>query len=110
MVLAGVGVAAIAAGAVMSFKVKGINDDINRQFAGQDYVTDVPALQQKISDGERYETWQWVGYGVGIAAMAGAATTFILSTRGSGAPEKPAVAIAPVLAPGGMGGVVQVRF
>lgn len=109
IVLAGVGVAAIAAGAVMSLKVKGINDDINGQFAGQDYVTDVPALQQKVSDGERYETWQWVGYGIGIAAMAGAATTFILSTRGS-TPEQPAVAITPVLAPGGMGGVVGLRF
>jgi len=109
-VLAGVGAAAVATGVYMSFKVKGVNDDINREFAGQGYVTDVPRLQQKISDGERYETWQWVGYGVGIAAVAGAATTFILSARGPAAAEQPAVAVAPVWSPDGMGGVVRVRF
>jgi hypothetical protein len=113
IVLAGVGVAAIVTGAVMSLKVKSINDDINREFAGQDYVTDGARLQQQLSDGARYETWQWVGYGVGVAAMAGAATTFILSARHGSAAEPAAqrtAEVAPALSPNGMGGVVRVRF
>jgi len=111
IVLAGVGVAAIAAGVVLSLKVKQTNDDINRQFAGMDYVVYDAQLQQKFTDGERYETWQWVGYGLGVAAMAGAVTTFILSggleSAGGGAH---AVNVAPSLSPDGAGGVVRVRF
>jgi hypothetical protein len=110
IVLVGLGVAAIAAGAYLSFKVQSIEDDINRQFAGEDYVTDVGRLQQQLADGKSYETWQWVGYGVGVAALAGAATTFILSTRTSGAPEHAALGIAPAFSPDGVGGVLRMRF
>jgi hypothetical protein len=110
IVLAGLGVAAIAAGAYLSLKVQSIEDDINREFAGEDYVTDVGRLQQQLSDGKSYETWQWVGYGVGVAALAGAATTFILSTRASGSPERAALGVAPALSPEGVGGVVRMRF
>jgi hypothetical protein len=110
IMLAGLGVAAIAAGVYLSLKVQSIEDDINREFDGQSYVTDVVRLQQQLDDGKSYETWQWVGYGVGVAALAGAATTFILSTRAPGSPERGAVAVAPALSPGGMGGLVRVRF
>jgi hypothetical protein len=114
IVLVGIGVAAIATGAYLGLKVKQTNDDINREFAGMDYVTDGAHLQQQLSDGERYETWQWVGYGLGIAAMAGAVTAFILSGgvagTGSGSPEHVAVDVTPALSPGGMGGVVRMRF
>ena len=110
IVLAGLAVAAIAAGVALSLKVQSIEDDINREFAGDDYVTDVGRLQQQLSDGKSYETWQWVGYGVGIAALAGAATTFILSTRSSGSPERAALGVAPAFSPEGVGGVVRMRF
>jgi len=110
IVLAGLGVAAIAAGVYLSLKVQSIEDDINREFAGEDYVTDVGRLQNQLSDGKSYETWQWVGYGVGVAALAGAATTFILSTRASGSPEHAALGVAPALSPDGVGGVLRMRF
>jgi len=118
IVLAAVGVVAIGVGAFLSYKVKSTNDAINNEFANQPYVTDEARLEQQISDGKSYETWQWVGYGVGVAAMAGALTTFILSgfsASGSAAPEQPAastpsVAITPTLSRGGAGGVLQVRF
>lgn len=111
IVLAGVGVAAVATGVVLSLKVKQTNDDINRQFAGMDYVVYDASLQQKFADGERYETWQWVGYGLGVAAIAGAVTTFILSGGlGSGAAEHAMIDVSPSLAPDGAGGVMRVRF
>jgi hypothetical protein len=114
VVLAGVGVAAIATGAFLSLKVKQTNDDINREFAGMDYVTDPAHLQQQLADGQRYETWQWVGYGLGVAALAGAVTTFVLSGgitgAGAGSAEHAALDVAPSLSPDGVGGVVRIRF
>jgi hypothetical protein len=114
IVLAGIGVAAIATGAYLSLKVRQTNDDINREFAGMDYITDPAHLQQQLADGQRYETWQWVGYGLGIAALAGAATTFILSGGltglGAGPGEHAALDVAPSLSPDGVGGVMRMRF
>ena len=90
---------------------KQANDDINAQFAGKDYVTDGAALQRQIADGERYETWQWVSYGVGVAALAGAVTTFVLAGGLHGGPADHAlVDVTPALSPDGAGGVVRVRF
>jgi hypothetical protein len=112
--LAAVGVAAVGAGVFFSLKVKSMNDAINQEFAGQDYVTDPVHLQQQIADGKSYETWQWVGYGVGIAALAGAATTFLLgggfAGSGSAAAEHAAVTVTPALSPDGAGGLVRIRF
>jgi len=112
IVLAAVGAAAIGAGVYLSFKVKSTNDQINAEFANQPYVTDEARLEKLISDGKSYETWQWVGYGLGVAAMAGAVTTFVLSGGFASAagPTEHAVSVAPVLSPGGAGGVVQLRF
>jgi hypothetical protein len=113
IVLASIGVAAIATGAYLSLKVRQANNDINQEFAGMDYVTDGAHLQQQLSDGERYETWQWVGYGLGVAALAGAVTTFILSggiAGGSASSEHVALDVAPALSPDGVGGVLRMRF
>ena len=113
VVLAGVGVVAVGTGVVMSFKVKSINDEINQDFATQGYVTDVARLERQIADGQRYEMWQWVGYGVGAAALAGAVTTFILGGKvmpWSGTTEKVALDVTPSVSPSGMGGVLRLRF
>jgi len=115
ILLAGLGVAAIAAGVYLSLKVQSIEDDINREFAGEDYVTDVGRLEQQLSDGKSYETWQWVGYGLGVAALAAAATTFILgggfgTERTPAGAQKAALDLVPLLSPGTAGGVVRWRF
>jgi hypothetical protein len=112
IILAAVGVAAVGAGVFLSFKVKSTNDSLDQEFAGQLYITDEARLEQLLSDGKAYETWQWVSYGLGVAALAGAATTFVLSggfRGGSGTAER-AVSIAPSLSPGGMGGTLRVQF
>jgi hypothetical protein len=109
--LAAVGVVAIGTGVYLSFQVKATNDSINQEFSRQPYVTDEARLEQLISDGKSYETWQWVSYGFGIAAMAGAVTTPLLSGFGSGSgPAERAVSVAPALSPDGMGAVVRMRF
>jgi hypothetical protein len=114
IVLAAVGVAAVGAGVFLSFKVKSINDSINNQYANQAFVTDEAQLEKQISDGKSYETWQWVAYGLGVAALAGAVTTFVLSGHFAGAPgtgpETPAVTVTPTASSDGVGGVVRVRF
>jgi hypothetical protein len=114
IVLAAVGVAAVGVGAFMSFKVKSTNDSIDQLLAGQSYVTDEARLEQLMSDGKSYQTWQWVGYGLGVAALGGAATTFLLSGgfggAGPAATEHAAVTFVPTFSPGGAGGIVQARF
>ena len=100
--------------AFMSFKVKSTNDDLQGLFAGQPYVTDVARIQQLQSDGDKYATLQWVGYGIGAAAVAGAVTTFILG--GSKLPwaaessNKTAFDVTPVVSPDGSGAVLRMRF
>jgi hypothetical protein len=113
IVLAAVGVVAIGVGVYMSTKVQGWNDSFNKEYANQTVITDEPRLEQQVATGKSYETWQWVGYGVGIAAMAGAVTTFVLSGfggSGATAAEQPAVAITPTVSADGAGGVLRVRF
>jgi hypothetical protein len=110
IVLAAVGVAAVGAGVFLSFKVKSTNDSINSQYANQPFVTDEAKLEQQIADGKSYETWQWVGYGLGVAALAGAVTTFVLSGHYAAGPEPAAVTVTPTASADGVGGVVRVRF
>jgi len=110
IVLAAVGVAAVGAGIFLSLKVKSTNDSINSQYANQPFVTDEAKLEQQIADGKSYETWQWVGYGIGVAALAGAVTTFVLSGRFAAGPEPAAVTVTPTASTDGVGGVVRVRF
>jgi hypothetical protein len=113
IVLAAVGVAAVGVGVFMSFKVKSTNDSIDQGYS-QPYVTDQARLEQLISDGKSYQTWQWVGYGLGVAALGGAATTFLLSGgfggSGPAAAEHVAVTFTPTVSPDGAGGVLRLRF
>jgi len=113
IVLAAVGAVAVGVGVYMSLQVKATNDRINQEFADKQWVTDGVWLQQQLSDGARYETLQWVGYGVGIAAFAGAVTTFLLSGSAlpwAGSSERAALDVTPAVSPDGVGGVVRLRF
>jgi hypothetical protein len=107
------GVAAIGTGVYLSFKVQALEDDVERRFAMMGVVTDPAALQRELTDGGRYETWQWISYGLGVAALAGAATTFALGgwpVGGRSASEPPAVVVTPVASAGSIGGLMRLRF
>jgi hypothetical protein len=111
--LAAFGAVAVGVGVYMSLQVRATNDRINQEFAGKEWVTDGVWLQQQLSDGARYETWQWVGYGVGVAALAGAVTTYLLSGSRlpwGGSSERTALNVTPAVSPDGVGGVLRLRF
>jgi hypothetical protein len=106
------GLAAVGTGVYLSFKVQATKQDVENKFANMGIVTDPGALQQELSNGGRYETWQWVAYGVGVAALAGAATTFLIGgfPFSSTAAGDRSVALAPVMVPGYRGGALSLRF
>jgi hypothetical protein len=107
------GLAAVGTGVYLSFKVQATSRDVENKFANMGVVTDPAALQRELSDGGRYETWQWVSYGIGVAALAGAATTFLLGGSPFSSPRTTAetsVTMAPVVMPGNVGGVLSIRF
>ena len=107
------GLAAVGTGVFLSFKVQSTTHDVENRFANMGVVTDSTALQRELSNGGRYETWQWVSYGVGVAALAGALTTFLVGgfpfTSAHPDAEK-SVALLPVAAPGDVGGALRLRF
>jgi hypothetical protein len=108
-----IGLAAVGTGVYLSFKVQATSRDVENKFANMAIVTDPAALQRELSDGGRYETWQWVSYGIGVAALAGAATTFLLGGSPFSSPRGTAetsVTMAPIVTPGSVGGVLSMRF
>jgi len=115
-VLAGLGVAAVATGVYLGIQVKSTEHQIEQQFVPDPYGADPVQVSKLESKGTRFETWQFVSYGVGVAALAGAATTFALSGVFSRAPETaqpargPSVSWAPLAAPGVSGAQLQMRF
>jgi hypothetical protein len=107
IVLAATGVAAIGAGALLGVQMKQKEDQIARQFEpNRPGGPDNAQVSDLVAQGTRLETWQYISYGVGVAALAGAATTFGLS----GWTFRDEVTVTPVLAGDHMGGTVRVRF
>jgi hypothetical protein len=107
IVLAATGVAAIGAGALLGYQTNQKERLIDKQFdpnrpGGPDNAT----VSDLVAEGTRLETWQYISYGVGVAALAGAATTFGLS----GWTFRDEVTVTPVLAGNRVGGTVRLRF
>lgn len=99
LVLAGIGGAAVVAGVLLNLKVNGMADD----FGTLDGYTDA-----KESDRQNYETFGWVGYGVGGACLATGAVLYFLGRR-VGA-QDPVVAVAPSFSSGGVAATLNGRF
>jgi hypothetical protein len=110
--LGALGVAAVGTGVFLSLQVQSKESQVQREFANGGALPDSSQLKRQLSDGGRLETWQWVSYGVGVAALAGAATTLVLRggwpwSREGGAAS---VTLVPVTSPQALGGVVSTRF
>jgi hypothetical protein len=114
IVLGGIGLASLGTGAYLSSRVRSLEGEIEQRFKGQQVVTDNAPLKRQLADGGRYETWQWIAYGVGVAAAAGAVTTFALAgftfSSGEVAGRPATVSLAPVATPSAVGAVVRGRF
>jgi hypothetical protein len=114
LVLGAVGVVGLGAGAVMSYKVQSQESSVEKRFAMNSIVTDGEGLRRQLSDGGRYETWQWISYGIGIAAAGGALATFAVAELAWRTPaptgEKTAVRVMPLASRECIGGRLLVTF
>jgi hypothetical protein len=104
--LAGVGVAAVATGVVLSFKVRSAQRDTERYVRDTQPYAAPEVVAAKMRSGGRLETFQWVAYGVGVAALAGSVTSYLLGQRADA--ERMNVAVVPTA--GGLATTVRLRF
>ena len=104
--LAGVGVAAVAAGVVLSFKVRSAQRDTEQYVRENKPYAEPEVVAAKMRSGGRLETFQWVAYGVGVAALAGSVTSYLLGQRADA--ERMNVAVVPTA--GGLATTVRLRF
>jgi hypothetical protein len=93
-VIGGVGVVGVAVGGVCTYLALSDFSDIKKKYD-----------PSKDSQGKTYATVQWVGYGVGAAAIV---TAVILLATGNDAPKS--VALAPALGPGMAGAALSGSF
>lgn len=73
--LGGVGLLGIAGGVVSGLQVRALEHDVQNARPGQ---FDVDQLADEREKAHRYQTLQWVGYGVGGAALTAAAVCLLL--------------------------------
>jgi len=93
IVLASAGVVAVGAGVVFSVKTRS---------AGRDAANNPVYDPGADSTGRRYQTLQYVAYGVGAALIAAGVTTYVLGSNRDGGRNQPQVAFVPSLQGGAM--------
>jgi hypothetical protein len=92
-----VGIAGIATGAILAAKTRTLTDELNKT-----YNRDQAATR------DSYETWGWVSYGVGAAALVAGTTLCIWGWRtGKSEPEASTVSVLPFGGPGAGGVLLQ---
>jgi hypothetical protein len=94
-----VGAAGIATGVILNIKANGMATDLE--------ASKTSYSRNKESSRASYETFGWVGYGVGTACLAGGAVLYYL---GRSQAHSTQVALVPTVAPGQVGAVVQGAF
>ena len=97
---ASVGGAALIAGIVLNYKSNSLATDLKKT----DGYT-----PGKESDRKSYQTFSWVGYGVGAACVAAGAVLYVIGS-GSRSTSEPSVAFVPAVAPDYAGAVVKGAF
>jgi tetratricopeptide (TPR) repeat protein len=99
--LGGVGVLGLAFGAYSSYKVRALADDTKQM----NLPKGTPDPNEDA--GHRYEKLQYVGYGLGAAAIVGAVVCLVLGNQDS---DGASALVLPQIGPHGAGALVQVGF
>jgi hypothetical protein len=79
--LAGLGAAALTSGAVMSFKARSLQSEVDMGVRGQTPTLNGLELRQKMESGDRLKIGQWVSYLTGAAAVTSAGLCLYLGRR-----------------------------
>jgi tetratricopeptide (TPR) repeat protein len=98
IVCAAVGLAAVGAGVGLALKTQSMSSDAQKSGGG---------TQAQEDQRKSLETWGWVSYGVGAAAIATGAVLYIV---GWPSDKSTSVALLPALAPDGASMILQGRF
>jgi hypothetical protein len=94
----------LIAGVIFSMETHSISNDVASDAAQRSFS------KTTYDRGRLFADLQWVGYGVGAAALAGGVVLYYLGYRSARAPTSDSVSLLPVLLPGGTGAVVQGSF
>jgi hypothetical protein len=101
------GGAALVTGVVFSVLVRKTETEVENQT--KNGVVDWSSINGKLADGRRYETLQWVFYGVGAAAaVAGSALYWMGSTRAE--PRSSSTRVSPLFMADGAGASLDMTF
>jgi hypothetical protein len=104
LVVAGVGVVALAGGIFMSVRADQLSDQVSSD--ARKGIFD----SSKEASGRRAETWQWVGYGMGGAALMGGAMLWWFARPKDAGATTTALHVVPVVDPSRIGGVARMTF
>jgi hypothetical protein len=104
IVTASIGAAAIGGAAFMGWRAQSLSDEVTNDAKKGVFS------RSKDDEGRRAETLQWIGYGIGGAALVGGALLYYVGTSRRGEDGPSAVALLPALGPGTAGASVRLRF
>jgi hypothetical protein len=109
-IVAGIfGGAALATGVVFSLLVKQTKSDVENQTKND--VVAASAVSGKLADGRRYETLQWISYGVGAAAVITGSVLYWMGTESATAePQVSSTYVFPVFMANGGGAGLHMTF
>jgi hypothetical protein len=94
-----VGVAGLASGVILNLKANSLADALDR--------SDTSYSRSRESTRATYETWGWVGYGVGAACVASGAILYLL---GYSQGQRSQVSLVPIAGSGQTGAALQGAF
>lgn len=107
--MAVLGVVGLGTGAAFSMKMKATQDALEKKVAGQEMVNGAQ-VQAEYSSGKRYQTAQFVAYGLGAAALVAGVSLYLMGGTTERAPDRAEFAVTPVIAPGAAGAVLRSTF
>ncbi len=104
IVTGSIGAAALIAGVIFSIETRSTANDVTSAAAQRSFS------RTTYDRGKLFADLQWVGYGVGAAALGCGVVLYYLGYRSARAPASDSVTLRPVLLPSGTGAIVQGSF